>query len=137
MGKRNEKVFELLESQNKKYKDLADAIGVSKSAITYWKKNGTDPTYEQCMKLAPLLGVSVEYLWNDDTPDEDNKSGDEVFKIDLNKLQGDKKQFAENLINIYLAGVYSDEETFNLIRKGLDADLDMVMALINKSKRRD
>lgn len=201
MGKRNEKVFELLESQNKKYKDLADAIGVSKSAITYWKKNGTDPTYEQCMKLAPLLGVSVEYLWNDDTyensvefvkkickernipisrlekecgfangyisqlkkgtfpadrlkkiadflnlpsdyilslgKDSELVEESEVFEIDLNKLQGDRKQFAESLINIYLAGVYSDEETFNLIRKGLDADLDMVMALVDKNKRRD
>ena len=70
MGRRNEKVFALLEEQKKKYKDIADTLGISKSAVTYWKKNGTDPTYEQCQKLAPLFGVSVEYLWNDEETKE-------------------------------------------------------------------
>lgn len=126
MGKRNEKVFALLEEQHKKYKDMADALGVSKSAITYWKKNGTDPTYEQCMKLANLFGVSVEYLWNEDEQ-KDNR-----FTIDLDSLSDEKKKFAQDLIQIYLAGAYADEETYNLIRKSLAADLEMVQALINK-----
>lgn len=129
-----EKVVKLCKSHKISISKLERTLGFSNGSL---KGRGTgNISYERLEKISDFFHVDINEMRND-TPDEDNKSGDEVFKIDLNKLQGDKKQFAENLINIYLAGVYSDEETFNLIRKGLDADLDMVMALVDKNKRRD
>ena len=112
---------------------LEKECGFSNGYLAQLRK-GTFPA-DRLKKIADFLDIPSDYILSAGEMPETDKN--EVFEIDLNKLQGDKKQFAENLINIYLAGVYSDEETFNLIRKGLDADLDMVMALINKSKRRD
>lgn len=62
MGQRNDKIFYLLEEQHKKAADMADCLGISKPAISYWKKNGTEPTYEQCAKLAVFFGVPVEEI---------------------------------------------------------------------------
>mgnify|MGYP003235817804 FL=1 len=47
MGERNERVFSLLNKQNKTKAAMAQALGVSRSAISQWEKNGTEPTYEQ------------------------------------------------------------------------------------------
>lgn len=62
MGKRNEKIFYLLEKQHKKAGDMAEYLGISKPAISYWKKNGTEPTYEQCAKLAIFFNVPIEEI---------------------------------------------------------------------------
>lgn len=129
-----EKVAKLCKSHKFSISKLERTLGFSNGSL---KGRGTgNISYERLEKIADFFHVDINEIRND-IPDEANKSGDEVFEIDLNKLQGDRKQFAESLINIYLAGVYSDEDTFNLIRKGLDADLDMIMALINKNRRGD
>lgn len=127
MGVRNEKVFALLKEQNKKSAEVAEILGLSKSAITYWKKNGTDPTYEQCMKLAPFFGVSVEYLWNDEKTEHEN-----TFPIDTSELEGKKKQLAECLNAIYNAGEGKSEEDFELIYRSVMATQELIQALKKK-----
>ena len=62
MGERNERVFSLLNKQNKTKAAMAQALGVSRSAISQWEKNGTEPTYEQCIILSNFLNVSLNYL---------------------------------------------------------------------------
>lgn len=66
MGERNKRVFELMTERNFKKVDIAECLGISKSAITQWEKKGTEPTYEQCAKLAKLFDVSVDYLFSGD-----------------------------------------------------------------------
>ena len=58
MGERNERVFSLLNKQNKTKAAMAQALGVSRSAISQWEKNGTEPTYEQCIILSNFLNVA-------------------------------------------------------------------------------
>ena len=130
MGRRNEKVFALLEEQKKKYKDIADTLGISKSAVTYWKKNGTDPTYEQCQKLAPLFGVSVEYLWND----EETKETNNTFTIDLANLDGERRKFAGSVISLYTSGNCSDDETFHLVYQSVVSNLELIQRIIRDGK---
>ena len=67
MGERNKRVFALLESQGKTKAAMARALSISKSAVTQWEKNGTDPSYDQCELLAPFFNVSVDYLWDGST----------------------------------------------------------------------
>lgn len=105
---------------------LEKDCGFANGYISQLKK-GVFPN-DRLQTIANYLNVSIDYISNCGEQKE-------VFTIDLDELSNDKKQFAEDLINIYLAGVYSDEETFNLIRKGLAADLDMVMALLEKNKK--
>ena len=83
MGKRNEIVFSLLKNQNKTKAAMANALGISRSALTQWEKNNTDPTFEQCITLAQFFNVPVSYIyseannnWQPEFVDKDEKSLD-------------------------------------------------------------
>lgn len=41
---------------------VADTIGIRRPTISDWKKNGSYPPADIAVKIAMLLGVSVEYL---------------------------------------------------------------------------
>ena len=41
---------------------LADALGVSGSAVSQWESGSKPPSAENCAKMAKLFGVSVEYI---------------------------------------------------------------------------
>lgn len=64
MGERNKRVFELMRERNLRKVDIAECLGISKSAVTQWEKKGTDPTYEQCVKLSKLFNVNVDYIFS-------------------------------------------------------------------------
>lgn len=64
MGERNRRVFSLLKEQNKTKAAMARELNISKSAISQWEKNETDPTYEQCQILSRFFNVSLDYLMN-------------------------------------------------------------------------
>lgn len=52
-----------LKYQDMRVKELADKSGVSKRAIDhYLAEKNTEPTAETAVKIAKVLGVSVEYL---------------------------------------------------------------------------
>lgn len=63
MGTRNKIVFSLLKEQNQTKSAMANALGVSRSAISQWEKNGTDPTFEQCVTLAQFFNVPLSYIY--------------------------------------------------------------------------
>lgn len=72
MGDRNTRVFNLLKEQQRTKADMADALGVSRSAITQWEKNGTEPSYEQCRILSKFFNTSMEYLLDGTEPQLEN-----------------------------------------------------------------
>ena len=43
MGERNKRVFELMRERNLRKVDIAECLGISKSAVTQWEKKGTAP----------------------------------------------------------------------------------------------
>ena len=65
MGIRNERVFKLLKEKHMKKKDIANALGISPSAVTQWEKNGTEPTIEQCAKLSVLFNTPINEIVTD------------------------------------------------------------------------
>lgn len=55
--------FEKLLSVNKiQKKEIAEKIGFSQTGITTWKVTGTIPRADIAIKIAHILGVTVEYL---------------------------------------------------------------------------
>lgn len=58
----SQRVFEELKKQKKKQKDLAAYIGISTSAVSDWKKKGTNPSAENISAIADFLEVSIDYL---------------------------------------------------------------------------
>lgn len=58
----SERVFTLLEAQNKKQADLARALGVRQNTVTNWKKANYNPDAGHIEAIAAFLGVSIDYL---------------------------------------------------------------------------
>ena len=57
-----QRIFHLLNIQNKKQSELAEYVGISRSAISDWKSKGTTPTAEFLVKICEFLNVSLDYL---------------------------------------------------------------------------
>jgi len=43
-------------------RDIANALGISPSAVSDWVKKGSTPSGKRLSRLSELLGVSIEYL---------------------------------------------------------------------------
>lgn len=58
----SQRILEIMEQKHIKQKTLADYTGISTSAISDWKKKGTNPSVDKLVIVSECLGVSVEYL---------------------------------------------------------------------------
>ena len=57
-----ERIDLLLKERNLKRSALCDDLELTHSAISDWKKRGTIPSGDVCVKIAKYLNVDVEYL---------------------------------------------------------------------------
>lgn len=46
---------------------LAEKLGVSKMAVSYWESGHAVPTEEYLIKLADIFGVSIDYFFDRNT----------------------------------------------------------------------
>ena len=118
MGERNKRIFSLLSNQNKTKASMAQALGVSRSAISQWEKNGTDPTIEQCTVLASFFDVPLDYLmtgkeheWVPVLTEKDEKNLDKKVENLLNAVDNDT--------GLMLDGEIMDEETREIFAMNL------------------
>lgn len=58
----SQRIFEIMALKHYKQKDLAEAAGISTSAISDWKKKGTNPAVENISAIADFLNVDISYL---------------------------------------------------------------------------
>ncbi len=58
----SERIFALLEAQNKKQADLARALGVRQNTVTNWKQANYNPDAGHIEAIAAFFGVSIDYL---------------------------------------------------------------------------
>lgn len=56
-----ERIHELLKEKRISQKELAEALGISPSSVSDWKR-GSVPSSENLVKAAQFLGVSIECL---------------------------------------------------------------------------
>ena len=64
------KIIQVLKENKRKQVELTDYLGITKNAFTNWK-NGDNSSYMKHLpKIAEFLGVSVDYLLNDDSPSD-------------------------------------------------------------------
>lgn len=56
-----ERIHQLLSERGITQKEFAQALGISQSAVSDWKKKSS-PASEHIYKISEFLGVSVEYL---------------------------------------------------------------------------
>lgn len=77
----SQRIFEELRKQKKKQKDLATYIGISTSAVSDWKKKGTNPSAENISAIADFLEVSTDYLLTG----KESESPDEISLMNANE----------------------------------------------------
>jgi len=58
----NERIFYLLNKQNKTASSLANYLNIKSSSITGWKNEGSYPSSKYIQKISEFLNVSVDYL---------------------------------------------------------------------------
>ncbi|MDE5581066.1 MAG: helix-turn-helix domain-containing protein [Treponemataceae bacterium] len=78
----------LLEEKNFQKKDLAEAVGISRTGISTWRVSGALPRADIAIKIARFLNVSVEYLILGDINELDKRNDSiayEVAKLPLQK----------------------------------------------------
>ena len=59
----NERIFVLLEQQDKKAASLAEYIGVSAASVSAWKNENSFPSSKYIQKISEFLNVSISYLF--------------------------------------------------------------------------
>lgn len=55
-------IRELRKERNFTIQELANLIGVNKSAISFWENNTNEPKASYIIKLAEVLNVTTDYL---------------------------------------------------------------------------
>ena len=72
-----EKLQALRKKQGLSQEQLAEALGVSRQAISKWELNAAVPDVENIVKLSALLHVTTDYLMKADVQEE----GDAVMQL--------------------------------------------------------
>ncbi|WP_443741415.1 helix-turn-helix domain-containing protein [Treponema berlinense] len=57
-----ERIDLLLKEKNLKRSALCEAVEIDSTSISVWKKRGTIPSGDVCVKIAKYLNVDAEYL---------------------------------------------------------------------------
>lgn len=125
--KKGEIIKELREQRKMTQEQLADKLGTSKQTIFKYENDIiTNIPSDKVELLAEIFKVSPAYIMGWNEPEENNN-----FIINLDLLDGKRREFAENIKSIYLSGV-ADDETFEVISKIIMNDWEFLQALKNK-----
>ena len=111
----SQRILEIMEQKHIKQKTLADYTGISTSAISDWKKKGTNPSVDKLVSVSECLGVSVEYLLGiSENPNEYDKTKKTNQSIQTNN---NLDEMTTELIKRFQKLSFDDKiEVFNYIK---------------------
>lgn len=94
-----DRIDELLVKQGKTRQDLANAVGITTSAISTWKKRNSVPLADTAIKIADYLNVSAKYLLTgvNETLHEDPEINECIQKIV--SMSPEKRKLTFEIIN--------------------------------------
>lgn len=74
---------ELCSQKNVSPSKAADEMGINRSTVTLWKKNGAKPRQEILIKIAEYFGVSIDYLLGNEVLEKslDEQLGETDFAL--------------------------------------------------------
>ena len=64
--KLSEKILDLRKQHGMSQEDLAERLGISRQAISWWESGTVLPDSANVLQLSKLFGVTTDYLLNDD-----------------------------------------------------------------------
>ena len=120
------KIFERLLKQNNvtPYK-VSKETGVTQTALSNWKTGRSTPTTKTLQKIADYFDVTVDYLLNGDTTEEDSDT------IDLDKKLNELLGVLMNNETVYFSGEAIDDTSKRLLINSLEKDIEN-LKIINK-----
>jgi transcriptional regulator with XRE-family HTH domain len=82
--------------------DIANAVGVSRDAISKYERDDNTPSVEVAKKIAKTLGVSLDYL----VSEEDNLEVVDIDMLDrmkeIQRLNNDDKSTINKIIDAFI-----------------------------------
>lgn len=80
--------------------DLCNTIGITRQAITNWKKNNGLPVVDKALKIAEYLNVSIEWLINGKLNNQrfNSKIIADCINEKLNSLDADEAELKKTLL---------------------------------------
>lgn len=87
----------LLKERNLQKKDLAEAVGISRTGISTWRVSGALPRADIAIRTARFLNVSVEYLVFGDIDELDKKNDGLAYEVA--KLPPEKQKIVSALVS--------------------------------------
>lgn len=91
-----ERLDRLMKEKNIQQKDLAEKCGISSNGISTWKATGSYPRADVAVKIAKVLGVSVEYLVTGKIP---NVEYEDALAYDVSRQPEKKRRFIKTIID--------------------------------------
>lgn len=103
--KLDEKLVHLRKEKGLTQLELAEAMNVSRQAVSKWEAGGTLPSTENLRSLSELYGVSVDYLLNEGEEMEikGNDSPEEEAKDNLGTVHDGTKRTTIKWVGIVFA----------------------------------
>lgn len=104
----SQRIFFLLEKQNKKQNELSKFTGISTSTISAWNKRGTNPPADTLSTIADFFDVSLDYLitGKEYQPNTNNSFNNSTIaygnnsKVQLNSNNNDEDEIYTELSKI-------------------------------------
>lgn len=131
-----DKLAELLEKNKKNGisgKTLGDYLGISKAAVSNWKKGKSSPPPEMVEKIAKYFNVTTDYLLKTDEAPNDNNQN---FGNNNNIITGSNNQLSN--FNNYSPELTPEESEFIKIYRSLDGSnrLKLINFISSLSKKK-
>jgi bacteriophage CI repressor helix-turn-helix domain len=91
-----ERLERLMADRCLQQKDLAEKVGISSNGISTWKITGAFPRADIAVKIADILGVTVEYLVTGHIPNIDKN---DELAYTVSKLCAKKRSIVQAVVD--------------------------------------
>lgn len=125
----NNRILELREKKDVSQSQLADAIGVSRQAISLYERGDREPKLKTWQKMADYFGVSVGYLQGlHDIENLEFNENDDIQAMTGRSLSYINENRSNELAS-YIANIVSDKAITASINNNLSSSKDRLLLL--------
>lgn len=82
-----ERILTLRKSKGMSQEQLAEAVGVSRQAVSKWESEQASPDPEKIITLSEVFGVTTDYLLKGIEPEKENEKKPEEKTTEENKTE--------------------------------------------------
>lgn len=104
------RIKELRKNKGLSQQELANALQVSRSAVSMWEINKSHPSKEELIKLSHLFGVSTDYLLENDTKKEPPAANDGTPSSEISRLVDQLTKEQQKYLLAQIKGLLSEQE---------------------------